>query len=100
RPRAPRPARSRGGGAGKDYGSMCNAAPAEILGVIALRAADRILERNRALVRANLALVDELLAGHPERLAWVRPRAGAIGFPQLLDDQPVDQFCDRLRETQ
>ena len=37
----------------KDYGSMCNAAPAEILGVIALRAADPILERNRALVRAQ-----------------------------------------------
>ena len=84
----------------KDYGSMCNAAPAEILGVIALRAADRILERNRALVRANLALVDELFATHPERLAWVRPRAGAIGFPQLLDDQPVDRFCEQLRAAQ
>ena len=84
----------------KDYGSMCNAAPAEILGVIALRAADRILERNRALVHANLALVDELFAAHPERLAWVRPRAGAIGFPQLLGDQPVERFCERLRAAE
>jgi aspartate/methionine/tyrosine aminotransferase len=84
----------------KDYGSMCNAAPAEILGVIALRAADRILERNRALVRGNLALVDELLATHADRLTWVRPRGGAIGFPQLLDAEPVERFCDRLREQQ
>jgi aspartate/methionine/tyrosine aminotransferase len=84
----------------KDYGSMCNAAPAEVLGVIALRAADAILRRNRDLVRANLALVDELLAAHPERLAWVRPRAGAIGFPRLLDAEPVERFCDRLRERQ
>jgi aspartate/methionine/tyrosine aminotransferase len=48
----------------------------------------------------NLALVDELLASHPERLAWVRPRAGAIGFPRLLDDEPVERFCDRLRERE
>ena len=32
---------------------MCNAAPAEILGVIALRGADAILTRNRELVRAQ-----------------------------------------------
>jgi len=84
----------------KDYGSMCNAAPAEILGVIGLRAADRILARNLELVRRNLALVDELIAAHAERLRWVRPRAGAIGFPQLLDDEPVEAFCDRLRAAQ
>jgi aspartate/methionine/tyrosine aminotransferase len=84
----------------KDYGSMCNAAPAEILGVIGLRAADRLLARNRELVRANLALVDELFAAHPNRLRWVRPRAGAIGFPQLLGDEPVDAFCDRLRAAE
>lgn len=84
----------------KDYGSMCNAGPAELLGVMALRAAEPILERNRALVRANAALVDDLLGGHPDRLAWVRPRAGAIGFPRVLGDESADAFCDRLREQQ
>jgi aspartate/methionine/tyrosine aminotransferase len=84
----------------KDYGSMCNAAPAEILGVIGLRGAERILDRNRALVVSNAALVDELLNRHSDRLAWHRPRAGAIGFPQLLDDEPVDEFCARLRAEQ
>ena len=84
----------------KDYGSMCNAAPAEILGVIALRGAGRILDRNRALVLDNVALVDDLIARHPDRLQWHRPRAGAIGFPRLLGDEPVDDFCARLRDEQ
>ncbi len=84
----------------KDYGSMCNAAPAEILGVIALRGAGRILDRNRALVLDNVALVDDLIDRHPDRLQWHRPRAGAIGFPRLLDDEPVDDFCARLRDEQ
>jgi hypothetical protein len=38
----------------KHYLSICNSAPSEALGIIALRAADRIVERNNALVRANL----------------------------------------------
>ena len=84
----------------KDYGSMCNAAPAEILGVIALRGAGRILDRNRALVLDNVALVDDLIDRHPDRLQWHRPRAGAIGFPRLLGDEPVDDFCARLRDEQ
>jgi len=84
----------------KDYGSMCNAAPAEVLGVIALRGAEQILHRNRALVLDNVALVDDLIGRHPQRLQWHRPRAGAIGFPRLLDDEPVDAFCARLREEQ
>ena len=84
----------------KDYASMCNAAPAEILGVIALRDAEAILGRNRELVLRNVALVDDLLSRHPDRIAWHRPRAGAIGFPRLLDDEPVDAFCAHLRAAQ
>jgi aspartate/methionine/tyrosine aminotransferase len=84
----------------KDYGSMCNAAPAEILGVMALRSADEILTRNRELVVRNVALVDDLLARHADRMTWHRPRAGAIGFPRLLGDEPVDDFCARLRAEQ
>ena len=79
---------------------MCNAAPAEILGVIALRGAEQILRRNRALVLDNVARADDLIRRHPQRLHWHRPRAGAIGFPRLLGDQPVEEFCARLRDEQ
>lgn len=84
----------------KDYGSMCNAAPAEILAVMALRGAEPILARNRLLVLDNVRLVDRLILRHPQRLQWHRPRAGAIGFPRLLDGEPVDAFCARLRDEQ
>src|SRR5690606_20431206 len=38
----------------KDYTTICSSAPSEILGLMALRAADTILERNLSLIRRNL----------------------------------------------
>ena len=46
----------------KDYTTICNSAPSEILALIGLRAADRLLERSMGIVRANLALLDEFFA--------------------------------------
>lgn len=83
----------------KDYTTICSSAPAEILALIALRAGDRVLARNRALVERNLKLVDELFARHPDRLRWVRPQAGCIGFPRLLRGD-VEEFCRELVERE
>src|SRR5262249_8448595 len=43
----------------KDYLSICSSAPSEVLAIAALRAKDRILERSRAIVAQNLALLDD-----------------------------------------
>ena len=32
--------------------------------------------------------------------SWVRPRGGSIGFPRLLDDEPIDRFAERLVEAE
>src|SRR6266480_825474 len=71
----------------KDYTTICSSAPSEILALIGLRARKVVLARSRRIVEANLALVDRLLADHSDRLAWVRPRGGSIGFPRLLGDE-------------
>lgn len=83
----------------KDYTTICCSAPAEILALIALRANDRVLARNRALVEANLRRVDDFFARHADRVSWVRPQAGCIGFPRLLRDD-VEEFCRALVERE
>jgi aspartate/methionine/tyrosine aminotransferase len=82
----------------KDYTTICSSAPSEILALIGLRARDEVLARSRAIVAGNLARLDRLFVDHADRLAWTRPRAGSIGFPRLLDAEPIDAFAARLVE--
>jgi aspartate/methionine/tyrosine aminotransferase len=84
----------------RDYTSLCSPAPSEVLGVIALRAAEALIERSLGIISANLEILDELFAAHPERIQWVRPRAGSIGFPRYLGAEGIDAFNDRLVREQ
>ncbi|MDQ1301170.1 MAG: hypothetical protein QG637_1091 [Chloroflexota bacterium] len=77
----------------KDYTTICNSAPSEILGVMALRARDQILARNRTIVRENLARAARFFAAHADRFRWLPPGAGSVAFPQLTTGQPVAEFC-------
>ncbi|MGZ6267471.1 MAG: aminotransferase class I/II-fold pyridoxal phosphate-dependent enzyme [Candidatus Limnocylindrales bacterium] len=84
----------------KDYTTICSSAPSEVLALIALRAGDRVLARNRAIVAANLPLLDAFFERWTGIFEWVRPRGGSIGFPRLAADVPIDRFTDDLvRET-
>ncbi|MGA3057094.1 MAG: aminotransferase class I/II-fold pyridoxal phosphate-dependent enzyme [Candidatus Limnocylindrales bacterium] len=84
----------------KDYTTICGSAPSEVLALIALRARDRVLARNRAIVAANLPLLDAFFERWAGTFEWVRPRGGSIGFPRLLADVPIDRFAeDLVRET-
>jgi aspartate/methionine/tyrosine aminotransferase len=84
----------------KDYTTICSSAPAEILALIGLRARDVVLTRSRRIVAANLAHLDRFFADHDDRFSWVRPRGGSIGFPRLLDEEPIDAFAARLVEAE
>jgi aspartate/methionine/tyrosine aminotransferase len=79
----------------KDYTTICNSAPSELLATIALRQRQTLVERNLGIIRANLALLDEFFSNHQNRFAWKRPHAGPIAFPRLLDGQ-VEAFCHDL----
>ena len=77
----------------KDYTTICHSAPSEILGLIALQNAGRIVERNRKIVRDNLAVAGQFFAAHAGLFSWLPPRAGSIAFPKWLGAEPVEQFC-------
>ena len=80
----------------KDYTTICSSAPSEILALIALRRRDEVVARSRAIVDANLPLLDEFFARWEGAFEWVRPRGAAIGFPRLVPDVAVDDFAREL----
>jgi aspartate/methionine/tyrosine aminotransferase len=82
--------------AAKDYTTICAAAPSEVLALIAVRAADRLIGRALTGITGNLGLADAFFAARPDVVRWVRPRAGSVGFPELVLGLPVEEFCSRL----
>jgi aspartate/methionine/tyrosine aminotransferase len=80
----------------KDYLTICSSAPSEILALIALRNRDAVLGRSRGIVDANLALLDPFFERQADRLRWVRPGGGPIGFPELVTGEGIDRFADAL----
>jgi aspartate/methionine/tyrosine aminotransferase len=85
----------------KDYTTICSSAPSEILAIIALRARDRVLDRSRAIVTANLERLDGFFEDWADRFSWVRPTAGSIGFPRLtVPGVRIDEWAAQLVEAE
>ncbi len=80
----------------KDYTTICNSAPSEILALIALRAGDHLLDRTMAIIRANLRELDRFAAEAADWVQWVPPRAGTMAFPRLRADLPADDLAAAL----
>jgi aspartate/methionine/tyrosine aminotransferase len=84
----------------KDYSTICNSAPSEILGIIALRARETIVERNLGIIRENLRIAGEFFAAHSKQFVWLKPQAGSVAFPQWTGGSSVEQFCETAVEQQ
>jgi aspartate/methionine/tyrosine aminotransferase len=84
----------------KDYTTICNSAPSEILALIGLRAADRLLARSMGIVRSNLRQLDGFFAEQSGWIDWVRPRASTVGFPRLRGDLDADAFTAALSKAE
>ncbi len=80
----------------KDYLSICNSAPSEFLASVALRHQETLLQRNRKIIKDNLALLNEFFARYAHVFAWQAPKAGPIAFPRLLIEQGIESFCADL----
>jgi aspartate/methionine/tyrosine aminotransferase len=82
----------------KDYTTICNNSPGEILAIIALRNKDRILKRNLDIISENLELLDRFFAKYQDMFMWNRPVAGPIAFPEFKGELPISEFCEKLVE--
>lgn len=80
----------------RDYTTICNAAPSEVLALIGLRAQETILARHRARIAHNMSLLDDFFSRQSASFTWVRPKAGTVGFPAFLRPEPPAEFCARL----
>ena len=79
----------------KDYTTICNSAPSEILALIALRAKDRLFARAHAILRGNITVLEQFFRANADRFTWVPPRAGSVCFPELVHGS-IDEFCAQL----
>jgi aspartate/methionine/tyrosine aminotransferase len=77
----------------KDYTTICSSAPSEILAIIALQSAERILRRNCGIIRKNLALAERFFGERTRQFDWIAPRAGSVAFPRWRGAGSVARFC-------
>ena len=79
----------------KDYTTLCNNAPGEVLATIAMRNAPDLLKRNHDIVLENLATAESFFRKHRDLFQWIQPNGGATAFPRLLPPYDVTEMCER-----
>ncbi|WP_406049669.1 aminotransferase class I/II-fold pyridoxal phosphate-dependent enzyme [Kribbella sp. NBC_00889] len=82
----------------KHYTTICNSAPSEVLALIALRAREQVLGRNRGIVAENLPVFTEFFARCPELFEFAAPDGGCVCFPRYLGADGVEAMCTELVE--
>lgn len=75
------------------YFTVSTSMPSELLAEVAALNRETIFDRARAVSGENLALLDEWLAEHGDRVEWVRPQGSMTGFPRLRGVTDARPFC-------
>ena len=65
----------------------------ELLAEVATRNRETIFDRTRAVSAENLALLDDWVARHEDRLEWLRPAGSMRAFPRLRGVPDARPFC-------
>lgn len=79
----------------RDYNHISCGMFDESLAAVALRNTDRILERNRGIVRKNLAILEKWVNGEPH-IRWHKPEAGTTALLYYDFAVPSYEFCTRM----
>ncbi|MEZ4947216.1 MAG: aminotransferase class I/II-fold pyridoxal phosphate-dependent enzyme [Cyclobacteriaceae bacterium] len=80
----------------KDYTTICNNAPGEKLGTIALQNKSKLIQRSLKIIQSNLTLLEDFAQHHNEWFLWKTPKAGSIAFPELKIKGTLMDFCQDL----
>lgn len=83
----------------KDYTTIGPSVVSDALAALALRPATRgrLLERTRAILRANWPVLERWLQGRGAQLLWRPPEAGAICYARYASAVASDDLAERLR---
>jgi aspartate/methionine/tyrosine aminotransferase len=82
----------------KDYLSICNSAPSEILSIIALNNIDKFLPQNLIKIRKNVMLFGEFAAKHQIISSFIPPQTGSTSFVKLNIENSSLEFSNQLVE--
>ena len=80
----------------KDYTTICNSAPSEVLGIMALQNKSVLVDSAVKRLIRNLEILDQFMASHIDQFKWHRPQAGPVCFTRLKGDQSAAEFCDTI----
>ena len=82
----------------KHYLSICNSAPSEQLAIIALKAKETILTKNRQLLNSNVQKLNAFFNQFSDLFDWLPPDGGCVAFPKYSGPGNADDFCEKLVE--
>ncbi len=82
----------------KHFLSICNSAPSEVLARIALKSREKILAKNRRVVRGNIEALNAFFADYRQLFDWREPDGGCVGFIRYKGAEGVEEFTRRLVE--
>jgi aspartate/methionine/tyrosine aminotransferase len=80
----------------KDYTTICNSAPSEILAIAGIRNRTNIVDRQLARLHKNLSVLDGFFDDYADCFSWTRPLGSSVCFPRMLIPQETSTFCDEL----
>lgn len=79
----------------RDYSTISCGVIDEMIGTYALQHKDIILERNKAIIRKNLKILEQWVEAEPH-ISWYKPQAGTTTLLYYDFDIGSREFCDRL----
>jgi aspartate/methionine/tyrosine aminotransferase len=82
----------------RDYVSLSPGRLNDALALLAFKHRDRIVQRTRAIVEANLATAKAWFERHAEFVSWTPPRGGLLALLRYAFDIPSLELSDRLAE--
>ena len=83
----------------KHYTAICNAGPSEFIATVALRNRERVWQRTRGIIAANLPLFDDFFSRWADVFEWEPPMGGCVCYPRYKGGD-VEDFCARLLDAE
>ncbi len=80
----------------KDYTTICNSAPSEILGLIAVRNRKSIIGMQLDRIHRNKRHLEDVLHTLGDDFSLNMPLAGSICFPRMINVDDTLEFCETL----